>query len=177
MLPFGYLGPTPGWGQPRHSRLTTDEMRTMVTLWSISRSPLFIGANLLKMDAPTENAITDPEVLDVDQYSENSHPVIQKPNLVVWMASAPERSGDYVAVFNLADTPQDINLSWDDLGFPFGKRPHPRPVETRGPGSRGPHRSHPCRPTPRRSIRWHIRDPQSCSPSPASCVPERRSAS
>jgi alpha-galactosidase len=123
MLPIGYLGPTPGWGQPRRSRLTTDEMRTMVTLWSISRSPLFIGANLLKMDAPTENAITDPEVLDVDQYAENSRPVIQKGNLVVWMAAAPEHSGDYVAVFNLADTPQDVNLSWDDLGFPFGKRP------------------------------------------------------
>ncbi|HEY1809157.1 MAG TPA: glycoside hydrolase family 27 protein [Acidobacteriaceae bacterium] len=123
MLPIGYLGPIPGWGQPRHSRLTTDELRTLVTLWSISRSPLFIGANLLKMDALTEDAITDPEVLDVDQYSENNHPLIQKPDLVVWMASAPERSGDYVAVFNLADTPQHVNLSWDALGFPFGKRP------------------------------------------------------
>src|SRR5215469_16944087 len=45
MLPLGTLGPLPGWGQPRKTRLTDDEQRTLVTLWAIARSPLFVGGN------------------------------------------------------------------------------------------------------------------------------------
>ena len=37
MLPLGYLGPAPGWGQPRYTRLTHDEQRTFLTLWCIFR--------------------------------------------------------------------------------------------------------------------------------------------
>jgi alpha-galactosidase len=120
MLPIGYLGPTPGWGQPRQSRLTHDEVRTMMTLWSIARSPLFLGANLLRMDSFTESAITNPEVIAVDQYSENNRPVIQNEDTIVWMASAPEHSGDYVAIFNLSDAPQSVSYSWPDLGLELG---------------------------------------------------------
>jgi hypothetical protein len=123
MLPIGWLGPTPGWGQPRQSRLTRDEVRTMITLWSIARSPLFIGTNLLKMDSFTESVLTNPDVLAVDQYSENGHPVIQKEDTVVWMASAPEHGGDYVAIFNLSDQPQSLSYSWPDLGLQLGHFP------------------------------------------------------
>lgn len=123
MLPIGYLGPHPGWGEPRPTRLTHDEVRTLMTLWSIARSPLFIGANLLRMDAFTESILTNPDVIAVDQYSENNHPVIQNDKTVLWMASAPQHSGDYVAVFNLSDAPESLTYSWQDLGFPFGRRP------------------------------------------------------
>jgi hypothetical protein len=121
MLPIGYLGPKPGWGQPRQTRLTHDEVRTMMTLWCIARSPLFIGTNLLKMDAFTESILTSPELIAVDQYGENNHPVIEKADSVVWMASAPEHAGDYVAVFNLSDESKTVNYPWHDLGIQFGK--------------------------------------------------------
>jgi hypothetical protein len=121
MLPIGYLGPHPGWGDPRQSRLTHDEVRTLVTLWSIARSPLFLGTNLLKMDAFTETSVTNPEVLAVDQFSENNRPVIQKDDAVVWMAAAAEHHGDYIAIFNLSDQPQTLTYTWDDLGIGYGK--------------------------------------------------------
>ncbi|MGA8108939.1 MAG: glycoside hydrolase family 27 protein [Acidobacteriaceae bacterium] len=118
MLPIGYLGPHPGWGQPRQTRLTQDEVRTLITLWSIGRSPLFIGTNLLRMDAFTESVLTNPEVIAVDQYAEDSHPVIQNQNTVLWMASAPQHAGDYVAIFNISDAPESLTYSWQDLGLP-----------------------------------------------------------
>jgi alpha-galactosidase len=123
MLPLGYLGPHPGWGDPRTSRLTHDEVRTLMTLWSIGKSPLFIGTNLLRMDAFTESALTNPEVLAVDQYSDYGHPILNKNNAIVWMASAPEHHGDYIAIFNLADTPQTLTYTWQDLGIGYGKCP------------------------------------------------------
>jgi hypothetical protein len=123
MLPVGYLGPHPGWGEPRTSRLTHDEVRTLMTLWSISKSPLFLGANLLKMDAFTETAITNPEVIAVDQWGENGHPLIQKDDAVVWMGAAAEHHGETIAIFNLSDKPQTLTYSWQDLGITYGKCP------------------------------------------------------
>ncbi len=123
MLPIGYLGPTPGWQQARQTRLTRDEVRTMMTLWSIARSPLFIGTNLLKMDAFTESVLTSPELIDVDQYSENNRELFEKGDIVVWAASAPQHAADYFAIFNLSDAPQTVNYPLQELGEPYGKFP------------------------------------------------------
>jgi alpha-galactosidase len=119
MLPIGYLGPRPGWGKPRDSRLTHDEARTLLTLWSIARSPLIIGSNLTKMEPFTESLLTNPEVIAVDQHSSDNHPVIQQPDTVVWTASA-SGGARYVAVFNLGDAAKTLSWSWRDLGLPSG---------------------------------------------------------
>ncbi|HEX3435331.1 MAG TPA: glycoside hydrolase family 27 protein [Pseudacidobacterium sp.] len=119
MLPLGYLGPKPGWGAPRHSRLTEDEARTVITLWSIARSPLVLGANLTQMDGFTESLLTNPEVIAVDQHSAGNTPVIQTATTVVW--TAKDSAGkQYVAVFNLSDARQDVSYSWKELGLNGG---------------------------------------------------------
>jgi hypothetical protein len=123
MLPIGYLGPHPGWGQPRHTRLTNTEVRTQFTLWSIGRSPLILGANLLKMDAATQSIITNPEVIAVDQYSQDNRQVIRKGDDVVWMASAPQHKGDYIAIFNLSDQTKTLTYTWKQLGITYGACP------------------------------------------------------
>ncbi|HZU85211.1 MAG TPA: hypothetical protein VE987_19900, partial [Polyangiaceae bacterium] len=43
MLPIGSLRPVAGWGEPRETRLTRDEQRTLVTFWCIVRSPLMMS--------------------------------------------------------------------------------------------------------------------------------------
>ena len=65
----GMLGPTPGEGKPRASRLTEDEQRTMITLWAMARSPLFVGGNLTQMDDTMKSLLTNPGVIEVDQHS------------------------------------------------------------------------------------------------------------
>jgi alpha-galactosidase len=116
MLPLGYIGPTPGWGDPRHTRLTEDEQRTLLTLWSIARSPLVLGANLTQMDQPTEALLTNPEVIAVDQISTMNKPVIQTPSTVIWTAQGANGKS-YVAIFNIGETEQAISYSWKKLGL------------------------------------------------------------
>jgi alpha-galactosidase len=116
MLPFGYLGPIPGWGKPRHSRFTQDEARTVMTLWAIARSPLVLGANLTKMDSFTESLLTNPEVIAVDQNSSGNKPVVQTSDTIVWTAKG-SHGKQYVAVFNLSDHSQDLSYLWKDLGL------------------------------------------------------------
>jgi alpha-galactosidase len=116
MLPIGYLGPAPGWGKARQSRLTHDEQKTLLTLWSIFRSPLMIGANLTSSDAWTTSLLTNPEVIAVDQHSRDNRRVITTETKVIW--SARPESGDdwYVAAFNLQDTSQKVHHEWKELG-------------------------------------------------------------
>lgn len=121
MLPFGWLGPNPGWQQPRKSRLTADETRTVFTLWSIARSPLILGANLTRMDSTTEALLTNREVLAVDQNSTDNKSLIHTPKSWVWTAHATSAKGDYVALFNVSDNPLKMHYTWRDLGLPAGK--------------------------------------------------------
>jgi alpha-galactosidase len=115
MLPIGYLGPRPGWGSARQSRFTPDEARTLITLWSIARSPLIIGANLIRIDSQTESLLTNREVIAVDQHSTENHPVIQTESTVVWTARLG--SAHIVAAFNLSDTPLKLSYPWNKLGL------------------------------------------------------------
>jgi len=122
MLPIGYLGPHPGWGQPRQSRFTRNEERTLITLWAIARSPLILGANLTRMDAATESLLTNPEVVAVDQQTTGNHAVAQMTvngNIVIWVAR--EGADTILAIFNRSDKPARVKLpEWKRLGDQFG---------------------------------------------------------
>ncbi len=121
MLPIGYLGPAPGWGKARETRMTHDEQRTLLTLWSVFRSPLMIGANLPKNDAWTTSLLTNPEVIAVDQRSHENRPVISTSTAVVWIAQPDAEDGRYLALFNLDEHEQKVHYDWKDLGLTGSK--------------------------------------------------------
>ena len=76
MLPIGRLGPRPGEGDVRDTKFTRDEQITLMTLWSMFRSPLMMGGDLLSMDEWTTSLLTNPEVIALDQHSRDNHPVV-----------------------------------------------------------------------------------------------------
>lgn len=76
MLPIGYLGPRPSIGKARETAFSHDEQRTLLTLWSMLRSPLFLGANVTANDPWTTSLLTNSDVIAVDQHSKGSRPVI-----------------------------------------------------------------------------------------------------
>jgi alpha-galactosidase len=116
MLAIGRLEPAPGWGEPRASRLTKEEQRTLLTLWSIFRSPLFVGGNLLRCDDWTKSLLTNAEVIAVDQHSKGNHAVETTSVSAVWIARPETGTGYYVAIFNRRDKPQTLHYTWKQLG-------------------------------------------------------------
>ncbi len=124
MLPWGWLGPSPGFGQPRQSRETHDEQRTEFTLWSMARSPLILGANLTRLDAFTRSLITNREVIRIDQKSVASGPA-HIPAGVPWRAWWARTGGAkpdiYLAVFNLRDETAVWDVPWTDFHLPAGE--------------------------------------------------------
>ena len=117
MLPLGYLGPAPGWGKARQTRLTHDEQRTLLTLWSIFRSPLMMGGNLPSSDDWTTELLSNAEVIALDQHSTGAHPVITTDSTVVWTAQADSGDLKYLAIFNLRNSPENLQYGWKDVAF------------------------------------------------------------
>jgi alpha-galactosidase len=117
MLPLGHLGPHPGEGELRETRLTKDEQRTMLTLWSIFRSPLIMGGDLASADKWTASLLTNPEVIAVDQHSQDNQAVVTTDTAAMWLAQPEHEQGYYLAVFNIGDSEQTVHYAWKDLGL------------------------------------------------------------
>ena len=117
MLPLGKLRVTSAEGGGSRSKFTPDEQRTVMTLWSIFRSPLIFGGDLPSNDAATTALITNAEVLEVNQHSHGGHQAVEKGNIRVWVADSPEAGEKYVALFNLGDAVEEAEISWGELGL------------------------------------------------------------
>jgi alpha-galactosidase len=121
MLPLGRLRLVDSAGRGTPTRLTLDEQRTVMTLWSVFRSPLIIGGDLPTLDAATLALLTNPEVLAVDQFGEAPRQVLERPGLRAWSSGVPESADRYVAVFNLDSLPRHVDLAWTDVGLAAGR--------------------------------------------------------
>ncbi|WP_088105341.1 glycoside hydrolase family 27 protein [Halalkalibacter urbisdiaboli] len=122
MLPLGHIGirSVDGGGADRWTRFTKDEQVTMMTLWSIFRSPLMFGGELRDNDDWTHSLLTNREVLSVHQNSHSNRLLYRKDDKVVWTAKGWSDE-TYVALFNLSETPQTLDVSFNDLGIASSK--------------------------------------------------------
>ena len=123
MLPIGSLGPSPGLGEARMSRLTHDEERTQFSLWAIAGSPLMLGTNLTELDSFTRSLVTNNRIIAVNQTAWDSHRLADLPpgfeRAQVWTARGGARGKPtcYIAFFNLRDESAQLGATWDQLGI------------------------------------------------------------
>jgi hypothetical protein len=120
MLPLGHIGM--GFRKPRITNFTRDEQVTMMTLWSIFRSPLMVGGELRDNDDWTLSLLTNEEVLRLIDHSSGAQQLERSEAHAVWK-SLDEDGSTYVALFNLSDEPADVGISCDeyDLNNTFAR--------------------------------------------------------
>jgi len=104
MLPLGTIS----MGK-RQTNFTPDEQVTLLSLWSIARSPLILGADLTKLDAATLARITNEEVIAVDQFSTHNRELFQRDGFYGWAADIPGTEDQYLALFNTRPKPGDLD--------------------------------------------------------------------
>ncbi len=85
------------------SHFTLTEGRTLMTLWSIARSPLILGGHLPKTDPETLALLTNNEVLSVNRASTKNRQLFRRGNQIAWVADVPKSRDKYLAVFNAED--------------------------------------------------------------------------
>jgi hypothetical protein len=122
MLPLGHIGIRAERGVDRASLLTHDEQQTLMSLWSICRSPLMMGGDLPTSDAFTIGLLTNPEVLAVNQTSSGNRQFWRDGDQVIWVADAAEAGQRFVACFNLSDQPTTLEVPLAEMQFSAGCR-------------------------------------------------------
>lgn len=117
MLPLGKIGLRAERGAPRWSGFTRDEQYTLMTLFSIFRSPFMFGGDLPSNDEFTLSLITNKDVLNVNQHSTNGKQLFRDNDLIAWTADDPKTGDKYLALFNASDseTPVVISVKFDQL--------------------------------------------------------------
>ncbi len=117
MIPLGKL--LKGWGSERNTNFTPDEEKTMLTLWSIFRSPLMLGTDLTQLDERTLNLICNEEVLSLNKDSCNPLLVSRSKDQIIWQSKAPgcpARGSDiYLAMFNISDEDSEVFVNLSEL--------------------------------------------------------------
>ena len=112
MIPLGIVD----FGRPTH--FTKDEQYTLMSLWSIARSPLIFGGDMTKLDEFTLSLLTNPEVLAVNRNSTNNRQVFNNKNLIAWTADVPGSKDKYLALFNAQSKGDSIDFTLADYASP-----------------------------------------------------------
>lgn len=115
MLPIGWLGK--GFGGEHYTNFTSDEQVTMMTLWCIFRSPLMIGAELTKLDEETLALLNNDEVLHLVTSSHGAYQVERDDNHAIWLSKDNNDGSSYLAIFNLSDETQTMDVSFEKIGI------------------------------------------------------------
>jgi alpha-galactosidase len=119
MLPLGRIGLRAERGEPRWSGFTKDEQYTLMTLFSIFRSPLMFGGDLPSNDEFTLSLITNKDVLYVNQHIIDGRQLFRENDLIAWTADDPKTDDKYLALFNTIDTigAAEITVDFKQLGL------------------------------------------------------------
>ncbi len=116
MLPVGPI--LQDYGKDNFTKFTKDEQITMMTLWSIFRSPLMIGGEMTALDNFTMSLLTNEGILSMHRNSRHAHQVwkrkINGNEFILWTAVSSD-GGQYVAVFNTGDKTAEADFPLSDL--------------------------------------------------------------
>ncbi len=114
MLPLGTLRKFKNGGEM--TRFTKDEQITVMTLWCLFRSPMMMGGNLPDNDEWTLKLITHKPVLRLLKHSSGARQLSLNEKHAAWITNDDDGSV-YVALFNLADEPQEVSAAMPEGAF------------------------------------------------------------
>lgn len=116
MLPIGPIRQV--YDASNRTLFTKEEQITMLTLWSIFRSPLMIGGEMTGFDEFTLKLVTNTEILKMHRNARHSHQVWRRETegteMILWTAASME-GGQYAAVFNVGERDIQTAIRLEDL--------------------------------------------------------------
>ena len=116
MLPIGPI--KQDYDKSIRTEFTNDEQITMLTLWSIFRSPLFIGGEMTGFDDFTMSLLTNERILEMHEKARHSHQVWRRniggSEYILWAAHKAD-GGMYAAIFNTGSESGTVKILLSDL--------------------------------------------------------------
>lgn len=118
MMPLGRIAIRGERGVDRMTRLTKDEQVSLMTFFTILRSPLMFGGDLPSNDAFTLSLLNNKDVLKMHAEGTDVKQLFME-NGQVAVTSRNSKTGErYIALFNIGDKETStINVNLKDLGL------------------------------------------------------------
>ena len=109
MLPLGRIceNPHESGDVPRICRFTYEEIKSLMTLFSIAKSPLFLTCNLLRNPDDFLSVQTQPDCIYLNQHG-NPEILLADSETHIWYSKAGNT--DYLAVFNRTESERNIEV-------------------------------------------------------------------
>ena len=100
--------PPMGWNSYDYydTTVTEDELKTMLTLWSLCRSPLMIGTDLPQLNERDFGLLTNPQILAME-FDGKARQLRRNDKEAVWLSEGKDCVR--VALFNLSDEDAEIS--------------------------------------------------------------------
>ena len=119
MIPLGRISIRGERGGDRMTRLTKDEQYSLMTFFTIFRSPLMFGGDLPSNDPFTLSLLTNREVLKMHRESDNVRQLFQRDGKLAVTSDNPLSGDKYIALFNISDNPEpmEIQVPLKDIGI------------------------------------------------------------
>lgn len=118
MLPLGKISKNCSClgDRDRYTNFTPDEQKTMLTLWSVFRSPLILGGELRENRPEDLEVITNKDIIEINQYSTENEQIFRTKTKAAWKCK--DKDGNLVvAFFNLSDEEAEISADISEYGF------------------------------------------------------------
>ncbi len=118
MLPLGKISKNCSClgDKDRYTEFTPDEQKTMLTLWSIFRSPLILGGELRENRPEDLEVITNRDIIEINQYSSDNRQLFRNRKEAGWTCT--DKDGNKViALFNTSDEEREISVDLIYYGF------------------------------------------------------------
>jgi alpha-galactosidase len=122
MIPLGRIAIRGERGNDRMTRLTRDEQYSLMTLFTIFRSPLFFGGDLPSNDAFTLSLLTNKAVLNMHRNGSGVHQLFQQEGKVAITSKDIKKGITYLALFNISDKEEPLNISVNLKALNLGKK-------------------------------------------------------
>lgn len=117
MIPLGRISIRGERGSDRQSRLTRDEQYTLMTFFTIFRSPLMFGGDMPSLDGFTRSLLTNKAVLKMHRESTGVRQLQQQDGKVVVVADNAKTREKYLAIFNLNELPARVQVPLAEAGI------------------------------------------------------------
>ncbi len=118
MIPLGRLSIRGERGMDRRTNLTKDEQYSLMTLFTVFRSPLMFGGDLPSNDAFTHSLLTNKGVLKMHRQSTSVRQLFQENGQVAITSVNPKTKEVYLALFNTGQTEQTLKIDLAKYNLP-----------------------------------------------------------
>ncbi len=116
MLPLGHIAIRGERGNDRMTRLTQDEQYSLMTFFSIFRSPLMFGGDLPTIDPFTLSLLTNQAILKMHKDGTDVKELFNDGKKLAVASKDKKTGANYLAVFNISDEKQKIQVPLSSMG-------------------------------------------------------------